>query len=86
MKIFILSANHLEWGACDGYQVLIAASSSRAARLAGRRYGFTFYRPYTGLPPDADDVELALAHPGDLYWRPDDGTDGPWLPAGEQRC
>lgn len=56
-------------------------SAGKAARLAGRKYGFTFYRPYPGLPPDADDVELALARPGELYWRPNDGTDFPWLPA-----
>lgn len=81
MKVFILPANHLEWGDCDGYQILIAASSSRAARSAGRRYGFKFYRPYTALPADAGDVELALAYAGELYWRPDDGTDRPWIAA-----
>lgn len=81
MKVFILPANHLGWGGCDGYQVLIAAKSARAAVSAGRKYGFKFYRPYTGLPPDAEDEELALAHPGELYWRPNDGTDFPWLPA-----
>jgi len=80
LKVFLLPANHLARGGCDGYLVLVAAPSIGAARMAGRRHGFTFSRTDSGLPPDAADVELALAHPGEPYWRPNDGSGSPWRP------
>ena len=77
-----MHGNHQVWGDCDGYYVLVAAPSAHAASLLGRKHGFTITKDFPALPPDVDDVELALAHPGELYWRPGDGTDDPWRRAG----